>query len=370
MPVHAEKKSTLITGGAGFIASHVAVYLAQKQPHTKIIVLDKLDYCSSLKSLVEVSQLPSFEFIKGDVRSPDLLNHLFYTENIDTVLHFAAQSHVDNSFGNSIEFTKNNIEGTHVLLETCRLARTVKCFIHVSTDEVYGESSFVSDSSNKEDLSLLSPTNPYSATKAAAEMLVLAYGRSYGLPYIITRGNNVYGPRQYPEKAIPKFTILAHRAQKISLHGDGMATRSYMHIDDVVQAFNFILEHGQLNEVYNIGSDEEHTILSVATDICKLMRLDPSRVITHVRDRAYNDRRYLIDTSKLRALGWSQKVSWREGLKTTVEWYKNEDLASYWGEFAPALRPHPLISVGYLPQHSILLDDAEGEANAALGCKF
>ena len=187
-------------------------------------------------------------------------------EKVDTVLHFAAQSHVDNSFGNSFAFTQNNVEGTHTLLESVRLVGTVKKFVHVSTDEVYGESSFESNTSNTEHESLLTPTNPYSATKAGAEMLVMAYGRSYNLRYIITRGNNVYGPNQYPEKAIPKFIILASRGEKIAIHGNGLATRSYMHVEDAISAFEFIFIKGQCGHVYNIGAHEERTVLSVAQD--------------------------------------------------------------------------------------------------------
>lgn len=279
--------------------------------------------------------------MQGDILSVDLLNHIFRSKNIDTVLHFAAQSHVDNSFGNSFEFTKNNIEGTHTLLEASRLAGTVKTFLHVSTDEVYGESSFELDSSNTEHASLLAPTNPYSASKAGAEMLVMAYGRSYGLPFMISRGNNVYGPGQYPEKAIPKFSILASMGAQISIHGDGLATRSYMHVSDAASAFDVILHHGQFSHVYNIGAHEERTVLSVAQDVCKLAGRNSDEAIVHVRDRAFNDRRYFIDCSKLLALGWEQKISWENGLKDTVQWYITEDLASYWSEFASALLPHP-----------------------------
>lgn len=281
------------------------------------------------------------EFVKGDILSTDLLNHLFKSKRIDTVLHFAAQSHVDNSFGNSFEFTKNNIEGTHKLLEASRLAGTVKCFLHVSTDEVYGESSFELDASNTEHASLLAPTNPYSATKAGAEMLVMAYSQSYGLPFIITRGNNVYGPNQYPEKAVPKFSILAARGEQISLHGDGLATRSYMHVEDAASAFDCILHKGEKSHVYNIGAHEERTVLSVARDICKLLGRDPEKTIKFVRDRAFNDRRYFIDCSKLLALGWRQQKSWDEGLAQTVQWYSTQDLYSYWGNFDSALIPHP-----------------------------
>ena len=288
--------------------------------------------------------LLSVTLIKGDIRSADLLNHIFSSERIDVVLHFAAQSHVDNSFGNSFEFTKNNIEGTHILLEAVRLSRTVKRFVHVSTDEVYGESSFELDTSNTEHASLLAPTNPYSATKAGAEMLVMAYGRSYDIPFIITRGNNVYGPNQYPEKAIPKFTILASRGEKIAIHGDGLATRSYMHVDDAAAAFDCIMRRGEIGHVYNIGAHEERTVLSVARDICEHLKCDHNESITHVRDRAFNDRRYFIDCSKLLTLGWRQNKSWEQGLAETVHWYTSQDLQTYWPDFHLALRPHPMVS--------------------------
>ena len=287
--------------------------------------------------------LLNVKFIKGDILSVDLLIHLLQTEKIDTVMHFAAQSHVDNSFGNSFEFTKNNIEGTHALLESVRVVRTLKKFVHVSTDEVYGESSFESNASNTEHESLLTPTNPYSATKAGAEMLVMAFGRSYGLPYIITRGNNVYGPNQYPEKAIPKFIILASRGENISLHGDGLATRSYMHVHDAASAFDFIVTKGQCGQVYNIGAQEERTVLSVAEDVCKLLNVNARETIVHVRDRAFNDRRYFIDCSKLLALGWRQNKPWEVGLKETVRWYTTVDLTSYWSNYMSALSPHPTV---------------------------
>jgi UDP-glucose 4,6-dehydratase len=282
------------------------------------------------------------KFIKGDIRSIDLVNHVLEGEKVDTVLHFAAQSHVDNSFGNSFAFTQNNVEGTHTLLESVRLVGTVKKFVHVSTDEVYGESSFESNTSNTEHESLLTPTNPYSATKAGAEMLVMAYGRSYNLRYIITRGNNVYGPNQYPEKAIPKFIILASRGEKIAIHGNGLATRSYMHVEDAISAFEFIFIKGQCGHVYNIGAHEERTVLSVAQDICNILKVNPREIITHVRDRAFNDRRYFIDCSKLLALGWSQKKTWKVGLEETVRWYTTKNLFSYWGEYESSLNPHPM----------------------------
>ena len=335
-------RNVLITGGAGFIASHVAILLAKKYPQYKIVVVDKLDYCANLNNLRSVAGLMNFKFVKGDVGSADLMTYVMRSEEIDTVMHFAAQTHVDNSFGNSFEFTENNIRGTHVLLETVKTLGTIKRFLHVSTDEVYGESSYENNEANVESASLLEPTNPYSATKAGAEMLVMAYGRSYGVPYVITRGNNVYGPHQYPEKAIPKFIMLAKNGMKIPIHGDGLATRSYMHVYDAASAFDAILHKGETKGVYNIGAHEERTVLSVAQDIGNALGVDISQTIEHVQDRKFNDRRYFIDCSKLHALGWTQRVSWEEGLKETIEWYtKNDDRSGYWGNLSGALVAHP-----------------------------
>ena len=255
-------------------------------------------------------------------------------------MHFAAQSHVDNSFGNSFEFTRNNTEGTHAVLEAAKQVGSIKRFIHVSTDEVYGETSFAQEESNSEHSSVLTPTNPYSATKAGAEMLVMAYGHSYRLPFIITRGNNVYGPRQYPEKAIAKFSVLAMRGAKIAIHGDGSATRSYMHVGDAASAFDTILHKGDTYEVYNIGAHEERSVLSVARDVCKFTGRDPDDTIIHVRDRAFNDRRYYINCSKLYALGWSQQKPWEDGLQETILWYKRIGMNDYWKGMERALKPH------------------------------
>ena len=233
-------KNVLITGAAGFIASHVANRLVRRYPQYRIVVLDKLDYCSNLKNLEPSAGRPNFKFVKGDIASADLVSYVLLTEKIDTVMHFAAQTHVDNSFGNSFEFTQNNIYGTHVLLESCKLAGTITRFVHVSTDEVYGETEADAIVGNHEASQLL-PTNPYSATKAGAEMLVMAYGQSYNLPFITTRGNNVYGPHQFPEKLIPKFLLLAMEKKKLPIHGDGGNVRSYLFCEDVAEAFDLVL---------------------------------------------------------------------------------------------------------------------------------
>ncbi|RWW32762.1 hypothetical protein GW17_00002545 [Ensete ventricosum] len=333
-----EPKNILITGAAGFIASHVANRLVRNYPQYKIVVLDKLDYCSNLRNLNPSRSSPNFRFVKGDIGSADLVNYLLITESIDTIMHFAAQTHVDNSFGNSFEFTTNNIYGTHVLLEACKVTGQVRRFIHVSTDEVYGETDEDAVVGNHEASQLL-PTNPYSATKAGAEMLVMAYGRSYGLPVITTRGNNVYGPNQFPEKLIPKFILLAMRGQPLPIHGDGSNVRSYLYCEDVAEAYEVVLHKGEVGHVYNIGTKKERRVIDVAVDICKLFSLDPDTVIKFVDNRPFNDQRYFLDDQKLKNLGWSEKTIWEEGLKKTMEWYMNNP--DWWGDVSGALLPHP-----------------------------
>ena len=249
-------------------------------------------------------------------------------ERIDTVMHFAAQTHVDNSFGNSFTFTESNIMGTHVLLEAAKEAR-VKLFIHVSTDEVYGEGS--SGEASHEG-SMLEPTNPYAATKAGAEHLVQAYRRSFGMPTIITRGNNVYGPHQYPEKIIPKFINQLMRGLPLTLHGSGDNTRNYLFVEDVARAFECILHAGKVGEVYNIGGSNEKSNVDVARTLLALMGVvereggdaaaAEAKWLVRVPDRPFNDLRYPLDCTKLAELGWVERMDWPTGLATTVAWYK------------------------------------------------
>ncbi|XP_077236759.1 trifunctional UDP-glucose 4,6-dehydratase/UDP-4-keto-6-deoxy-D-glucose 3,5-epimerase/UDP-4-keto-L-rhamnose-reductase RHM3-like [Tasmannia lanceolata] len=334
-------RTILITGAAGFIASHVTNRLIRNYPDYKIIALDKLDYCSSLMNLFPARSSPNFKFIKGNIASADLINYLLVEEDIDTIMHFAAQTHVDNSFGNSFEFTNNNIYGTHVLLEACKVTRQIERFIHVSTDEVYGETDIDTDVGSPEASQLL-PTNPYSATKAGAEMLVMAYRQSYGLPTITTRGNNVYGPNQFPEKLIPKFILLAMQGAPLPIHGDGSNVRSYLYCEDVAEAFEVILHCGVIGSVYNIGTKRERRVLDVAEDVCKLFKQDASKVIKFVENRPFNDQRYFLDDQKLKKLGWEERTPWEEGLRMTIDWYtKNPD---WWGDVSGALLPHPRMS--------------------------
>jgi UDP-glucose 4,6-dehydratase len=331
-------RNILITGGAGFIASHVVILLVQKYPQYKIVNFDLLDYCSSLKNLAEIEKSPNYKFVKGNLLSADLLNYIMKSEQIDTVMHFAAQSHVDNSFGNSFTFTETNVLGTHVLLEAAR-ANEIKRFIHISTDEVYGEIAATDDNAIEE--KVLEPTNPYAASKAAAEFIVKGYHRSFKLPTIITRGNNVYGPHQFPEKVIPKFILRLKRGLPCCIHGNGHNTRNYLFVKDVAKAFETILHKGQVGEIYNIGTDFEMNNIGVAKSLIDLMNLKDreSELIIFVEDRKYNDQRYAIDSNKLKQLGWKPEVTWDQGLKQTVEWYHQYE--NNWEEVEHVLVPHP-----------------------------
>ncbi|CAM9674516.1 unnamed protein product [Chrysoparadoxa australica] len=336
-------ENILVTGGAGFIASHVALKLVKSYPQYNVVVLDKLDYCACLQNLHEIKPYKNFKFIKGDICSADLVTYILKEERIDTILHFAAQTHVDNSFGNSFQFTQNNIMGTHVLLESAKKAACIKRFVHVSTDEVYGEGD-----ENQEPMltnNVLEPTNPYAATKAGAEFLAKAYFRSFNLPVIITRGNNVYGPHQYPEKMIPKFINQLMRNRPLTIHGDGGNTRNFLFVEDVARSFDIIMHQGEEGHVYNIGGTNEHSVLKVARDLLKIFGLEDQEkaMLKYVEDRAFNDLRYTINSDQLMALGWKEQMTWDDGLRATVEWYKQH--SDRFGDIESALVAHPRAGV-------------------------
>jgi len=303
-------------------------------------VYDKLDYCSCLENLDEIKELPNYTFVKGDIASSDLVTHIFKERKIDTVMHFAAQTHVDNSFGNSFAFTQANIYGTHVLLECAKNCETMKRFIHVSTDEVYGEGETF-DAKPMDEEHILEPTNPYAATKAGAEFLVKSYHRSFKLPCIITRGNNVYGPHQFPEKLIPKFTNQILRGNPVTIHGDGSNTRNFLYVEDVARAFECILHKGEEGLIYNIGGNNELPNIDVAKGLIRILGKEKEMddFITYVPDRKFNDLRYTINSSKLHELGWKEEMSWEEGLQKTVDWYKVNSIR--YGNFDRALAAHP-----------------------------
>ena len=328
--------SILITGGAGFIGSNVVKRLVEKYESYKFVVVDKLDYCSNINHISKFMGRPNLKFIQGDIRSIELITKILKEENVDTIIHLAAETNVDNSFENSFSFTSTNVIGTQVLLEASRDAR-IRRFLHVSTDEVYGENSLECDEGLKESDGM-KPTNPYAATKAAAEMLVESYGRSYGIPYIITRGNNVYGPHQYPEKIVPKFLCLAKRGDKLPVFGNGMNLRSFLHVDDVADAFDVILHHGKNNEIYNISSNIEKSILDVAKDVLEIHNRNLEEGIIWVKNRPFNDFRYFIDNTKLHDLGWEPKISWKFGLRQTATWYACEENLNGWKNYESKIK--------------------------------
>ncbi|RZN78917.1 MAG: NAD-dependent epimerase/dehydratase family protein [Winogradskyella sp.] len=297
--------TALVTGGCGFIASNFLNLMKEKYPEIKFINLDKLDYCSNVHNVNPGVST----FVKGDICDEDLVGYLIKQYDFDVVFHFAAMSHVDNSFNDPKKFTLNNAFGTHVLLDKLRELKPNVEFIHFSTDEVYGES--IKGIPFSEDTGVLKPTNPYSASKAAAEMIVQSYIDSYKMNIKTIRCNNVYGPNQYPEKLIPKFKKLLHEGKKCTIHGTKSSEiqRAFMHVDDVVNAVDTVWKKGVPGEIYNIASDDEISVMNVTKLMIKIITGsdDYDKYITYVDDRPFNDSRYYISPKKLKSIGWKQK---------------------------------------------------------------
>jgi dTDP-glucose 4,6-dehydratase len=316
-----------VTGGAGFIGSHFINNIFSKYKNIKIINFDALYYCANEKNVNEsVRQCSNrYTFIKGNLQSSDLLNYIFQQNKITHIVHFAAQSHVQTSFTDAIAYTNDNILGTHNLLEAARLhCKTLKLFIHVSTDEVYGENESTDIKTEK---SILCPTNPYAATKASAELMAQSYNHSFKIPIIITRGNNVYGPNQYPEKVIPRFIHQLQTGSKVTIQ-NGKCMRAFLHVYDTATAFIAILEKGKIGEIYNIGCDEgmEYSILEVAKMLIgKIINVDDNAsidfndYIEYIEDRPFNDKRYYISNDKLKKLGWNITVDFETGINELVK---------------------------------------------------
>lgn len=278
-------------------------------------------YCANEKNVDEaIRQDPRYSFVKGNLRDKDFVSYLLQQHQITHVIHFAAQSHVQRSFDDSLEFTYDNVLGTHVLMECCRLYGRLERFIHVSTDEVYGESMNTTEELHKTEKSILCPTNPYAATKAGAELIVQAYAHSYKMPIIITRGNNVYGPNQYPEKVIPRFIQQLKQGQKVTIQGNGTAVRGFLHARDTAEAFACILEKGVIGEIYNIGTEDEYSVMQIAQILIRLIHRteDYDQWISYIPDRPFNDQRYYISNAKLKGLGWEVKTDLMTGLNDLV----------------------------------------------------
>jgi dTDP-glucose 4,6-dehydratase len=263
-----------------------------------------------------------YTFVKGNLCSIDLVKHVFNVHKPTHVIHFAAQSHVQNSFSDALQYTQDNIVGTHTLLEVTRQYGSIQKFIHVSTDEVYGESLLDMNENHKTEQSILCPTNPYAATKAAAEMLAQSYNHSFNMPIVITRGNNVYGPNQYPEKVIPRFIQQLKNRLPVTIQGKGDCVRAFLHSHDTATAFQCILEKGKIGEIYNIGCDEgmEYSIMEVARILIKNIHEteDYDKWISYIQDRPFNDQRYYISNQKLKDLGWAITVNFSNGLNSLI----------------------------------------------------
>lgn len=309
----------LVTGGAGFIGSSFVRYVLRSRKDIDLVNYDLLTYAGNLRNLDEVASNPRYEFVRGDIANFEQVQELFDKRRFDGVVNFAAETHVDRSILDSAPFIRTNIEGTRCLLEAARRYK-VSTFVQISTDEVYGSlgaaGSFCEDTP-------LDPTSPYSASKAAADLLALAYFKTHGVPVVITRCSNNYGPYQFPEKLIPVLITNASENRSLPIYGDGMNVREWIFADEHSRAVLIALERGTPGEVYNVGSGHEKTNLDVVRDILRLMG-KPESLITFVKDRPGHDLRYSIDCSKIRReWNWAPEVDFTSGLSTTIEWYRN-----------------------------------------------
>ena|SRR5438128_3202092 len=310
-------RRVLVTGGAGFIGSAFVRQRLKSDQEIAITVLDKLTYAGSEENLAELRDDRRLRFVKGDICDPSTVDEL--AKDVDAIVNFAAESHVDRSLLDAGAFVRTDVYGTYVLLEAARKHRHQR-FLQVSTDEVYG---YVKDGRSKESDGL-APRSPYSATKAGGEMLVQAYHASFGLPTLITRGANTYGPYQFPEKIIPLFITNALQNLPLPIYGNGSAVRDYLHVDDHVSGIARILWKGEPGGAYNIATGTEVSGVEVADTILKLCQ-KPSSLKHFVKDRPGHDYRYALDTRKLRPLGWEPALRFADGLRVTVEWYKRNE---------------------------------------------
>jgi dTDP-glucose 4,6-dehydratase/UDP-glucose 4,6-dehydratase len=313
----------LVTGGCGFIASNFINYYFKKQKYNTIVNVDAMYYSANEENILEdIRSSDKYILEKTNLCNSDDIDRILREHNITHIIHFAAQSHVQNSFDDSMQFTNDNIVGTHTLLECCRKYGKIQKFVHVSTDEVYGESMNSIDEQHKTEHSILCPTNPYAATKAGAELIAQSYYHSYKIPIIITRGNNVYGPNQYPEKLIPKFIKLLKENRKVTIQGNGSALRAFLHSHDTSKAFECILEKGCIGDIYNIGCDEgmEYSVMDVAKILIRMIQNTDAyeEWIEYIEDRPYNDMRYYISNEKVKKLGWNIEIDLMRGLKELV----------------------------------------------------
>ena len=332
-------KNILVTGGAGFIGSNFIPYILELNPDISIINLDVLTYAGNLENIKSVEKLSNYTLVKGDICDSKLVDRIFCDYSIDTVVNFAAESHVDRSIVDSDAFLRTNVIGTHVLLECakkhwkinkddkyCRNFISGTKFLQVSTDEVYGS---LGKTGLFTELTPLAPNSPYSASKASADMFVRAYGETYGLPVNITRCSNNYGPYQFPEKLIPLMINNCINDKPLPVYGDGMQIRDWLHVSDHCSAIYTVLQKGRLGEVYNIGGNNEKANIEIVKLILSKLN-KPDSLITYVKDRPGHDRRYAIDNTKIQSeLGWKPGYTFESGMAQAISWYlKNSEWMS------------------------------------------
>ncbi len=312
-------KNILITGGAGFIGSNFINYILKSRDDYFIVNLDKLTYAGNLENLKDVESNKNYKFVKGDITNSDLVNYLFENYNIKYVINFAAESHVDRSISGSEVFFRTNVIGTNVLLEASRRFE-VERFLQISTDEVYGS---LGSTGLFTEQTPLAPNSPYSSSKAAADMMVQSFHHTYGLPTLITRCSNNYGPFQFPEKLIPLMIINALQDKKLPVYGDGMNVRDWIYVIDHNKAVEQVFENGKPGEVYNIGASNEMPNIQIIKLILQNLKKGED-LIQYVKDRPGHDRRYAIDSTKIQAeLGWKPEFKFESAIKNTIEWYLN-----------------------------------------------
>lgn len=325
----AKMENVLVTGVAGFVGSHFARRILHASSVKTVVGVDKMSTTSSWNNLQELQRQERFVFVQGNVLSEGFVGLLCEAYEVDTVVHFAAQTVCDEDLAHSPDFTLNNVLGTHVILESLRMYGKIERYLYISTDEVHGKSIKMCEAQEEEQL-LLEPPNPYSAAKVGAELMSKVYALAYGLPVIVVRLTNVYGPCEFPFRAIPKFIMLALSGKPLPVHGDGSATRSFIYIDDVVDGLCTILKKGSTQETYVLGPSCQKKMVDVANDVLAIVG-DTSQEATaiFVDRRPFVEERYFVLDEKLRSLGWEEKVTWLEGLKKTIYWYRHHG-ATWW----------------------------------------
>ncbi len=312
-------RNLLVTGGAGFIGSAFVRHMVETYPQYKVVVLDKLTYAGNLDNLLPVKDKPNYRFERGDIADRQTVSAILERESVDTIVNFAADTHVDRSILEPDAFIQTDIVGVYVLLDTARLLG-VKRFHHISTDEVYGS---IPEGFFKEG-DPLEPNSPYAASKAGGEMMARAYHATYGLHTTVTRGSNTFGPYQYPEKIAPLFITEAIDDRPLPVYGDGMQVRDWLYVEDHVSAVDLVLHKGEPGEVYNVGGENERHNIDITRLILKLLG-KPETLIRYVQDRPGHDRRYALDCSKIRTLGWSPSADLETLFEKTVRWYQHNE---------------------------------------------